>query len=73
MLKGRNICVLLVQGDSADKIILKDHQENVHGETGLKQESRFSSPFPDCIVKSPFYFVKQVLQHCYTCHNEQLM
>ena len=66
MLKGRNICVLLGQGDSADQIILKDHQENVHGETGLKRELRFSCPFPDCTVKSSFDFVKHLLQHCVT-------
>ena len=52
--------------------ILKDHQEKVHGETRQKQESCFSCPFPDCTVKSLFYFVKELLQHCDTCHKEQL-
>ena len=51
--------------------ILKDHQEKMHQEQGLKRKPRFKCTFTGCAT-SPFYFLKDLLQHCEVCHHDQL-
>ena len=42
--------------------ILKDHQEKIHQQQGLKRAPRFQCTITGCPLQ-PFYFLKDLLQH----------
>ena len=67
-LAGRNhICPICGKAFSRSNI----HQEKVHQQQGLKHEPRFQCTFTGCPT-SPFYFLKDLLQHCKISHQDQL-
>ena len=51
---------------------LKSHQQNIHQQYGLKRVSRFQCPVADCDELHAFYFLKDLLQHCESSHEDQL-
>ena len=52
--------------------ILKDHQEKVHQQQGLKRAPRFQCVFTGCSSPASFYFLKDLLQHYESCHTDEL-